>query len=30
MMQLEYERQELLKDVERALENDEFEVWFQL
>lgn len=29
MMQLEYERQELLKDMERALENDEFEVWFQ-
>lgn len=29
MMQLEYERQELLKDVESAIRNDEFEVWFQ-
>lgn len=29
MMQSEYEQQELLKDIEHALANDEFEAWFQ-
>lgn len=29
MMGVEMEHQELLKDVDRAIENEEFEVWFQ-
>ena len=29
MMVLEIEKQELLNDIDKALENNEFEVWFQ-